>query len=95
MPWNAHTAMSLRRELVLLADQPGANLAEIARRFGVSRKTAYERLDRYRTGGASGRRGHGHVSRRAYSPVGSDCIDDATHRTARCANWVECSSPSL
>lgn len=52
MPWNAHTTMSLRRELVLLADQPGANVAEIARRFGVSRKTAYKWLTRYREGGA-------------------------------------------
>lgn len=52
MPWNAHTTMSLRRELVLLADQPGANVAEVARRFGVSRKTAYKWLGRYREGGA-------------------------------------------
>ena len=51
MPWNAHTTMSLRRELVLLADQPGANVAEIARRFGVSRKTAYKWLGRYRESG--------------------------------------------
>jgi len=43
--------MSLRRELVLLADQPGANVAEISRRFGVSRKTAYKWLGRYREGG--------------------------------------------
>lgn len=31
MPWNTPTAMSLRRELVLLADQPDANIAELDR----------------------------------------------------------------
>ena len=51
MPWNAHTTMSLRRELVLLASQPDTNVAELARRFGVSRKTAYKWIDRYREGG--------------------------------------------
>ena len=29
MPWNAHTTMSLRRELVLLADQPGTPLGSV------------------------------------------------------------------
>jgi transposase-like protein len=51
MPWNTHTAMSLRRELVLLATQPGANVAELARRYGVSRKTAHKWIARYREGG--------------------------------------------
>lgn len=51
MPWNTPTAMSLRRELVLLAVQPDANVAELARRYGVSRKTAYKWIDRYREGG--------------------------------------------
>ncbi len=51
MPWNTPTAMSLRRELVLLASQPEANVAELARRYAVSRKTAYKWIARYRDGG--------------------------------------------
>lgn len=51
MPWNTPTAMSLRRELVLLASQPDANVAELARCYGVSRKTAYKWIGRYHEGG--------------------------------------------
>lgn len=51
MPWKTRTAMSLRRELVLMAAQPQANLAELCRRYGVSRKTAYKWIARYREGG--------------------------------------------
>lgn len=51
MPWKECGAMMLRRELVDLALAEGANRAELARRFGVSRKTAYKWLQRYRAGG--------------------------------------------
>lgn len=53
MPWKECDAMMLRRELVDLALSEGANRAELARRFGVSRKTAYKWLSRYRAGGVS------------------------------------------
>ena len=51
MPWKTPTAMSLRRELVLMAAQPGANVADLSRRYGVSRQTAYKWIARYREGG--------------------------------------------
>jgi len=50
MSWNTCTAMSLRRELVLMAAQSQANLSELCRRYGVSRKTAYKWIARYRGG---------------------------------------------
>ncbi|WP_229418737.1 helix-turn-helix domain-containing protein, partial [Pseudoduganella flava] len=46
--------MSSRQEFVLLALRPSANIAELCRRFGVSRKTAYKWLERYRAGGELG-----------------------------------------
>jgi len=51
MPWNPATAMSLRLEFVNLARQPNANIAELSRRFGISRKSAYKWLERFRLGG--------------------------------------------
>jgi transposase InsO family protein len=39
--------MSLRKEFVLLATQPGANIAQLCRRFQISRKTGYKLLERY------------------------------------------------
>jgi transposase InsO family protein len=43
--------MSLRNEFVALARLPDANLAQLARQFGISRKTAYKWLDRFAAGG--------------------------------------------
>jgi transposase InsO family protein len=40
-----------RRELVQLADQPGAGLSPVARQFGVSRRTVYTWRARWRNGG--------------------------------------------
>lgn len=38
--------MSLRREFVLLAQQPGANISALCRGFSISRKTGYKWLER-------------------------------------------------
>jgi len=54
MPWQEWSIMSNRTEFVRLASVEGANVSELARRFGVSRTTAYKWLDRYRTAGAGG-----------------------------------------
>ena len=51
MPWNTSTAMSQRHEFVHFASQPGVNLRQLCRRFGISPKTGYKWLLRYRTGG--------------------------------------------
>lgn len=46
MPWMEASAMSLRTEFVALAAGRGVPLSELARRFGISRKTAYKWLGR-------------------------------------------------
>lgn len=51
MPWKVVSAMSQRLEFVTLATQDGANIAQLARRFGISRPTAYKWLARQQTGG--------------------------------------------
>ena len=54
MPWKVRDAMSERLDLVTLAGQPGANMAELCRRFGVSRKTGYKWLKRFGEAGSEG-----------------------------------------
>jgi transposase InsO family protein len=49
MPWKVRDAMSLRAELVSLMQQAGANVSELARRFDVSRTTAYKWAERARS----------------------------------------------
>ena len=51
MPWKESTAMSLRVEFVELALREGANISELCRQYGISRKTGYKWLGRFREGG--------------------------------------------
>ena len=51
MPWKETTVVSIREEFVLKALEPRTNLAELCREFGVSRKTGYKWLERYKSGG--------------------------------------------
>jgi len=46
--------MSLKEEFVALAQQPGSNIRELCRRFGISAPTAYKWLKRYEMQGVDG-----------------------------------------
>ena len=48
MAWKARDITSERREFVELASQGDANIRELCRRFGVSPKTGYEWIGRWR-----------------------------------------------
>jgi transposase InsO family protein len=54
MPWQEVSTMSLRKEFIMLASQDCANLSELCRRFGISRKTAYKWLGRFDEAGNEG-----------------------------------------
>ena len=46
MPWSQITVEHQREEFVRLARQPDANVSQLCKRFGISRKTGYKWLDR-------------------------------------------------
>lgn len=54
MPWNTRDAMSLKKEFIALALQPGSNKRDLCRRFGISAPTAYKWLKRYEMQGLQG-----------------------------------------
>lgn len=54
MPWKECDSMSLREEFVSLAMSEGSNISFLCHRFGISRKTAYKWLHRYRKQGREG-----------------------------------------
>jgi transposase InsO family protein len=54
MPWKERRSMDLRRDFVLAAGTPGANIAELCRQFGISRNNAYKWIRRYKLHGESG-----------------------------------------
>jgi len=54
MPWKARDTMSLRREFVELAGHEDACLAELCRRFRISRRVGYKWLGRFQAQGVAG-----------------------------------------
>ena len=70
MAWKDVSVMSQRAEFVVLASLDGANVSELCRRFGVSRKTGYKWLSRYSADGAAG------VGGSVSSAVGAGGADD-------------------
>ena len=54
MPWKELTTMSLRFEFVKFALSNGANVAQLCRRFNISRKTGYKWINRFVKEGYSG-----------------------------------------
>lgn len=56
MPWKECDEMSLKKEFVMLAIQPESNISQLCGRFGISRKTGYKWLGRYRQVGIEGLR---------------------------------------
>lgn len=57
MPWKEVSTVSLRLEFVKLALANG-NISKLCREFGISRKTGYKWLHRYRENGAEGLQDH-------------------------------------
>lgn len=54
MPWQKRSVMDQREDLVRLALAPDGKVAELCRRFGISRANAYKWLARYRMEGRAG-----------------------------------------
>jgi len=69
MSWKECDQVSLRREFVCLALVEGSNMSALCRRFGISRKTGYKWLKRYRTEGDSGLVDRSRRPRRFRSPT--------------------------
>ena len=72
MPWKSGTIMDSRLEFVRLAEAGGVSVAELCRRFGISRETGFQYLRRYREEGVAGltdRSRRPHTSPRRTAPV--------------------------
>lgn len=54
MPWQKRSVVSIREELVLKALAGEESKVDLAAKFGVSRKTVYKWLDRYKERGLAG-----------------------------------------
>lgn len=51
MPWKEMCTMGIREEFVVRALAPDANVSALCREYGVSRKTGYKWLERFKEGG--------------------------------------------
>ena len=54
MPFQPVTSMSLKKEFVMLATQPEANVSQLCQRFAISRKTGYKWIRRFQDQGVKG-----------------------------------------
>lgn len=54
MPWQEVSTVSLRQEFITLVQYGTVSVSELCRRYGVSRKTGYKWLGRYRREGPAG-----------------------------------------
>ena len=54
MSWMVRGLQNARAEFVMIAREADVNVSEACRRFGISRKTGYKWLDRYKTSGLDG-----------------------------------------
>lgn len=53
MPWKEESTMSLRREFIQMTQTADANIRSLCRRFGISPKTGYKWIQRYRESGGA------------------------------------------
>lgn len=84
MPWKEVSVMYSRQEFVQLAAQPGANVAQLCRRFGISRNTGHKLLKRYRVEGLvalQDRSRRPHHSPRRTAPVIEKHVVELRERT--------------
>jgi len=64
MPWNKRSVMEEKHRFIVHCLEPGANISELCREFGIARSTGNKWLQRYREHGF---RGLEELSRRPYS----------------------------
>jgi putative transposase len=69
MPWKEHRAVDVRKEFVLAAMSPGANVAQLCRHYEISRNNGYKWIRRFRSDGEAGLKEH---SRRPRKVTGTD-----------------------
>ena len=54
MPWAETCVVKLREEFVVKALEPGANVSDLCREYGISRKSGYKWLKRFKERGVEG-----------------------------------------
>jgi transposase InsO family protein len=72
MPWKEQTTMSQRQEFVQEALQENANIRALCREYGISPRTGYKWIKRYREGGDTGL--YDHSRRPKHSPHKSNVV---------------------
>jgi transposase len=64
LPWTSNSVFEVRRDFVMLALSPDANIRGLCRRFNISAKTGYQTLERFRSEGEEGLLDHSRAPHR-------------------------------
>ena len=89
MPWQEVSVVFLRTEFLTFAQREGANISELCRRFGISRKTGYKWLKRSKTHGMSALEDRSRRPRRMPLRTSKE-VEDQDPTAPRCPPCVGC-----
>ena len=87
MPWKDATPMEQRVDFVLRWLEHETSMAELCRRFGVSRQTGYELVARYRAEGLDGLKAHSRAPRHHPNAIAEDVCAAVLRAKARHPSW--------
>lgn len=73
MPWKEHRPMDLRKEFVLAASAPSANVMQLCRDFGISRSNGYKWIRRFEAQGELGLKDQSRRPRKT-SEIGGETV---------------------
>ncbi len=90
MPWQETLLMDQRVQFIADYQRDVFDVAELARRFGISRKTAYKWIDRYEAGGPGGLVDR---SRRPHALSACRRRRRSSRRCSRCAGTIRPGAP--
>jgi transposase InsO family protein len=87
MPWKESCTMGVREDFVLRAAEPGSNVSALCREYGVSRKTGYKWLVRYREEGLAGLSDQSRRPRQSPLSVSGDVVADVVQIRSAHPRW--------
>ena len=87
MPWEKRKSELLRMEFVMLASHTGVNKSQLCREFGISRKTGYKWLNRYREEGLKGLETRSHRPKNSPNAIPGWIVADVVHLRHLHPSW--------
>lgn len=88
MPWKVNTVMDEKMKFIsLMEDENCPGMAAVCRDLGISRKTGYKWLSRYRSGGVEGLEDHSRAALNHPNAIGQEMVDLVIQARLKHPSW--------